>query len=55
MKKKRRRKKVELMIPSDVLQHLREISELAGVNLDDTINIILATKIVEMSENEKSK
>jgi len=57
MKKKRRRprKKIELMMPIDVISFIEDISEITGVSWDDTINVILALEIQKLKAGEVPK
>lgn len=46
--KKKTKKKASVMLPGNVIKKLQAIADLAGVSLDDVINIAVASWIIRV-------
>jgi hypothetical protein len=51
--KKRKKQEIELMLEQDVLEALKEISELSGESIDSVIGVTLASYIVKLGINKQ--
>lgn len=51
----KKRTKVDVMLPMDTVNFLRDVSKLSGVTRDDVINTLLAIKVIQLRETRKSK
>ena len=49
-----KRIKVDVMLPLDTVNFLRDVSKLSGVTRDDVINTLLAIKVIQLRETRKS-